>query len=224
MTLGPAANAASGPLRTRRSRLPVPEALPESFYERDAAAVARDLLGAVLVSEVDGKRCLAEIVETEAYIGPEDAASHAHIRLGRTERNRVMFGPPGRAYVYRIYGLHWCLNAVTGAAGYPAAVLIRAAQPLHGAEWIASRRPGRPERDWLRGPGNLSRGLGIDARLNDHPLDDCPLWIMGGRHIAETALKVGPRIGITRAADWPLRFWIAGNRWVSKEPLPQRTT
>lgn len=191
------------------------EPLPPSFFDRPAQEVARDLLGALLVSEVDSARCAAEIVETEAYVGPHDDASHAAARIGRTRRNAPMFGPPGRAYVYRIYGLHWCLNAVTGAKGYPAAVLIRAARPVEGLAAMRTRRTGRADLELLRGPGNLARALGVDGTLDGHPLDLAPLRIFPGAGVREETIVRGPRIGITRAADWPLRFRVRGSPYVS---------
>ena len=185
------------------------------FYDRPAEEVARDLLGARVISEVGGIRCTGSIVETEAYTGPEDEASHAHIRFGRTRRNAAMFGPPGRAYVYRIYGIHWCLNVVTGAEDYPAAVLLRAAEPLEGIPTIQRRRPGASERNLLRGPGNLTRGLGVDGTLDHHPVDQPPLWIGAGTPVVDEDIRVGPRIGISRNADAPLRFWVRNSPWVS---------
>ncbi len=193
-----------------------PAPLPASFCGRPAEIVARELLGALLVSEVGGERCVCEIVETEAYIGPEDDASHAAARFGRTARNDAMFGPAGTAYVYLIYGVHWCLNVVTGAEGFGAAVLLRAARPVEGVKAMRARRPGRPDRELLRGPGNLARALGVDAALNRHPMDAPPLWIAPGRTVPDAEIAIGPRIGITRAADWPLRFWVAGDPHVSK--------
>jgi DNA-3-methyladenine glycosylase len=212
----PRASAASGPIRARRSPHSDPAPLPASFCDRPAEIVARELLGALLVSEVGGERCVCEIVETEAYIGPEDEASHAAARFGRTARNDAMFGPAGTAYVYLIYGVHWCLNVVTDAEGFGAAVLLRAARPIEGVEAMRARRPGRPDRDLLRGPGNLARALGVDATLNRHPMDAPPLWIAPGRTVPDAEVAIGPRIGITRAADWPLRFWVAGDPHVSK--------
>ena len=193
-----------------------PRPLPPGFHDRDAGEVARDLLGAFVVSEVGGVRVVGEIVETEAYTGPEDEASHAAARFGKTQRNAAMFGPAGIAYVYRIYGMHWCLNVVTGAEGHPAAVLVRAARVVEGAEAAAARRPGRPERDLLRGPGNLCRGMGIDAALNFHPLDRAPLRVAAGNAVPDGRVERGPRIGITRAADAPLRFWVRGDPHVSR--------
>src|SRR5690606_38611975 len=136
--------------------------LPLEFYARPAEVVARDLLGRYLVRQLDHDRCVAEIVETEAYVGPHDEASHAAERFGRTARNEVMFGRPGLAYVYLIYGMHWCLNAVTDAEEYPAAVLIRAAAPREGLATMRGHRPGRRDVELLRGPGNLCRAMGID--------------------------------------------------------------
>jgi DNA-3-methyladenine glycosylase len=221
---GSTGDAASG--RTRR--LPRPEGtvepLPAAFFDRPAAEVARSLLGMRLVSDVGGVGCAVEIVETEAYVGPEDEASHGHLRLGMTPRNAAMFGPPGIAYVYRIYGIHWCLNAVTGEEGFPAAVLVRAARPLEGVEAMRARRPGRPERDLLRGPGNLCRALGVGGELNLHPLAEPPLRLAAGEPVADADVARGPRIGISRAADLPLRFWVRGSPWVSatrREPGPR---
>lgn len=192
--------------------------LPAQFYDRPAEEVARDLLGAVLVSMVDGVETSGRIVEAEAYIGPEDPASHAAERIGRTARNAPMFGPPGIAYVYRIYGIHWCLNVVTGAVDYPAAVLIRAVEPLTGLETMRRRRGAvRRDRDLTGGPGRLSEAMGITGELNRHPLDRPPVWIAAGdRAIDPAEIVAGPRIGVTRARDWPLRFHLRGNPWVSR--------
>jgi DNA-3-methyladenine glycosylase len=191
-------------------------ALPQEFYLRPADRVARELLGCRLVSIAGGVRCAAEIVETEAYVGPDDEASHAHRRFGRTPRNDVMFGAPGIAYVYLIYGLHSCLNAVTGPEGFPAAVLLRAARPLEGIGAMRERRVGRTDRDLLRGPGNLCSALGVDRSLNGHALSAPPLWIEPGPPVPDAAVAIGPRIGIRRASDLPLRYRIAGSPWVSR--------
>ncbi len=192
--------------------------LPPAFYARPAAEVARDLLGAIIVSDVDGVECRCRIVETEAYVGPEDEASHAAARIGRTRRNEAMFGPPGRAYIYRIYGVHWCLNTVTDTVGHPAAVLIRAAEPVLGFEAMEARR-GRVGRfDLLRGPGNLCRALGITGKLDRHSLVETPLRILAGGAVMDGQVARGPRVGVTRAVDLPLRFWIAGHPCVSRRP------
>jgi DNA-3-methyladenine glycosylase len=199
--------------------------LPSDAYAGPAERIAVDLLGCWIVSEVGGDPCVVEVVETEAYTGPEDGASHAAARIGRTARNEAMFGSPGTAYIYRIYGLHWCLNAVTGPAGFPAAVLVRAARPVQGLEVMQRRRGQVVERDLLRGPGRLAQALGLEGSLNGVPLVGVPLRIVPGRKVARGEIRRGPRIGIRRAADAPLRFCIAGSRWVSRgvttgEPLP----
>lgn len=189
--------------------------LPEAFFERSAIEVARDLLGRLLLSTVNGTRVLARIVEAEAYFGPDDEASHASARIGRTKRNEAMFGRAGTAYVYRIYGIHWCLNAVTDAVGHPAAVLIRAAEVLEGDEAACQRRGARPVTDLLRGPGNLCTGLGVTGELNLHRLSQPPLQVLSGSPVPAGEIQAGPRVGITRAVDLPLRFWIKGNTSVS---------
>jgi DNA-3-methyladenine glycosylase len=126
-----------------------------------------------------------------------------------------MFGRPGIAYVYRSYGIHWCLNAVTGAQDFPAAVLIRALRPLEGLDAMRERRPGRTDLELMRGPGKLCSALGVDGALNGAPLDAPPLWLEAGDPVAEAAVARGPRVGISRAVEAPLRFWIRGSVWVS---------
>jgi DNA-3-methyladenine glycosylase len=197
-----------------------PRALPQQFFARDTEIVARDLLGARLVSTVGGVRVSGRIVETEAYIGPHDPASHGAERIGRTRRNEAMFGKPGIAYVYRIYGVHWCLNAVTHEEEYPAAVLIRALEPLEGLPAMRRRRFGARvrshDRDLLSGPGKLAVAFGIDGKLDRHRLDRAPLWIEVGERVIKRSIVTGPRIGITRAADWPLRFCVRDSVWLSR--------
>jgi DNA-3-methyladenine glycosylase len=130
-----------------------------------------------------------------------------------------MFGPPGIAYVYRIYGVHWCLNVVTGATGDPAAVLIRAVEPLAGLDVMRARRGARTlpsDRDLARGPGRLAEALGITGALDRHTLQQPPLWVATGEPLAPARVGVGPRIGVTRAVDWELRFFEKGSRWVSR--------
>lgn len=195
-------------------------ALRVGFYARRAEQVARDLLGAVLVSDAGGARTTGVIVETEAYVGPHDPASHAAERIGRTVRNASMFGPPGIAYVYRIYGVHWCLNAVSDTTGFPAAVLIRALEPVSGIDTMMQRRARSGavmrERRLCSGPGRLAAALGIDGTLDGHDLRRAPLRIIEGRGIDVGDIVVTPRIGITRAADWPLRFHMRGSPWISR--------
>ena len=195
--------------------------LPPAFYERPAEEVARDLLGALVVSRMDGAVCAGRIVETEAYLGGPDPASHAAERIGRTPRNESMFGAPGIAYVYFIYGMHWCMNAVTGAVDVPTAVLIRALEPVQGLEVMRERRSSRTgrapcDRDLLRGPARLTEGLGIDGAHDGHPLQLPPVMIAEGSPVPPERVAAGPRIGITRAADWPLRFHEKNSPWVSR--------
>jgi DNA-3-methyladenine glycosylase len=202
-------------MSSRRRR----DALGTSFFARPAEIVARDLLGMTIVSTIGGIRTAGRIVETEAYVGPDDDASHAAARIGRTARNDVMFGPPGVAYVYRIYGVHWCLNAVTDTVGFPAAVLIRAVEPLHNLIEMKRRRgiaPTSPDRMIASGPGKLAAALGITGADNGHTLDRAPLWIEQGEAIARRDIVAGPRIGITKAVDLSLRFHERGSPWISR--------
>lgn len=200
------------------SRTGTSAALPRRFYARPATTIAQELLGACIVSTVDERRAVGRIVETEAYVGPHDDASHAAERIGRTARNASMFGPPGIAYVYRIYGIHWCLNVVTDDEGYPAAVLIRAIEPVSGTAVMRDRRArsGLADTDLGRGPGNLSRALGITGALDGHRLDRPPLEIVRGERIRDGDVMVGRRIGVTRSHDLPLRFFVRANPCVSR--------
>lgn len=187
------------------------ERLPHAFYARPTLEVAADLLGRRLVHASDGEVRAGTIVETEAYVGPDDLASHAS--RGRTGRTEIMFGPPGYAYVYLIYGMYNCLNAVTEAEGFPAAVLIRALAPEPGIE-------GRTD-----GPGRLCRALGIDRSLNGADLAGGQLYVQGGDRPVDEAqphqpVATGPRIGVPYAGEWaerPWRFWLQGNPWVSRK-------
>jgi len=189
--------------------------LPLGFYARDTVVVAQALLGQLLVSAVGGRRCLARIVETEAYVGPHDPACHA-AGWRRTPRNEVLYGPPGFAYVYFTYGMHWCVNVVTEPAGYPAAVLLRAAEPLEGLATMRRRRGRVPDLVLAAGPARLTQALGIDRRLNGHRLASRPLWIAAGRPVASRQVVAGPRIGIRVAADWKLRFYVRDSPFVSR--------
>ena len=181
--------------------------LPRRFYDRDTEQVARDLLGAVLETTLGGVRCRGRIVETEAYLGEHDPACHAVV--GRTPRTDPLYGPPGTAYVYFVYGMHWCVNAVTRAAGLPSAVLIRAVEPLEGLETMRARRPrARSDRTLADGPAKLCQAMGITGALNRASLLAGPLRILEGTRIPEAQVRVTSRIGITKAADWPLR-WLA---------------
>jgi DNA-3-methyladenine glycosylase len=178
--------------------------LPRAFFDRDTRVVARELLGKVLVHQDGRTRRAARIVETEAYHGPSDRASHA--RFGPTPRTAVMFGPPGQAYVYRVYGLHHCMNVVTGPEGFPAAVLIRAAEPVEGC------------RHATRGPGNLCRALRIDAaRHSGLDLEGGVIWLEEGEGPAGRVVRTH-RIGVGYAGSWALRPWrfvLAESAWAS---------
>ncbi len=170
--------------------------LPQEWYDRDVVVVARDLLGKRLVRLLDGQRLSGIIIEAEAYRGEEDLACHA--RAGRTPRTEVMYGPPGRAYVYFTYGMHWMLNAVCSAPGFPAAALIRAILPLEGIETIAAARAGRPPAQWTDGPAKLTRALYIDRYLNgaDLTIEENQLWIEEGMPVPDAWVSAGPRVGI----------------------------
>ncbi len=191
-------------------------ALAPAFFERPVIAVARDLLGRHLVRILDGHRLVLRIVETEAYAGEDDPASHA--RMGPTPRNRVMFGPPGRSYVYLIYGMHHCLNLVCEPEGRAAAVLLRAGQPLEGHESMAELRGGRPERDWARGPGRLCAALALDRSHDGLAMPHPELRLEEGEPLADAEVVTGPRIGVDyagEAATWPWRFEERDSIWVS---------
>jgi DNA-3-methyladenine glycosylase len=177
--------------------------------------VARTLLGCRLVSTVDGLRAGGVIVEAEAYAGPNDPASHAATRSGVTERNRAMFGPAGRAYVYRSYGVHWCMNVVTGPVGEAQAVLLRGLEPLEGGTEMARRR-GRPPLG--AGPGRLCQALGITGALYGHDLSQPPLQLLPGWNVPDAFVGVSGRIGVSAAADWPYRFYVLGSGGVSRPP------
>lgn len=198
--------------------------LPVSFYRRPSEEVARDLLGRWLVHEVGGERLVLRLVETEAYLGAPDRASHAWGGR-RTARNESLYLAGGHAYVYFIYGMHWCLNAVTGEAGVGSAVLLRAGEPVEGeARMVAQRRLPRPPRagDIAGGPGKLCQALAIDRALDGAPLDRPPLFIAPGEPVLDAAVAAGPRIGVDyagEAAAWPLRFALRDNLHVSR-PRP----
>lgn len=187
-----------------------------AFYDRPTAEVARDLLGTVLECRAGGVVTRGRIVEVEAYLGPHDAACHAAV--GLTRRNRNLHGPPGTAYVYRIYGMHWCVNTVTREAGHGSAVLVRALEPLAGIETMRSRRGGVTDRELANGPGKLCQALGITGEHDGLRLDRPPLRLRPGASIPDEAVVVTPRIGITQAAEWPLRYCIAGDPHVSRTP------
>ena len=203
---------------TRRGSPAGPRAnvLPHDFYARPTLKVAEDLIGKVLVHRARQGVASGVIVETEAYIGEDDPACHAS--FGRTARNEPLFGPPGFAYVYLNYGVHYLVNAVTEGDGYPGAVLIRALQPLEGIELMTTRRApdGRAidEHDLCRGPGNLTKALGITIKDNRRDLSDSMLTIED-RGISVGKIATGPRVGIRVAVERPWRYWAEGHRAVS---------
>lgn len=173
--------------------------------------LARALLGKVLVHGAAAGR----IVETEAYLGSEDLAAHAS--RGLTPRTRVIFGPPGRAYVYLIYGMYECLNVVAEPDGVPGCVLIRALEPVAGLAAMWRRRPGASRLERLAdGPGKLTRALGITRRHNGCDLTRGPVLICEDSAPARFEIGVSPRVGIRRCADWPLRFFVAGSPFLSR--------
>lgn len=180
--------------------------LPRSFYDRDAEPVARDLLGALLVHRVGDDLRVGRIVETEAYLGPHDLAAHS--ARGRTARTEVMFGPPGHAYVYLIYGIHHCFNVVANAEGLAAAVLIRALEPVRRLEGNT------------KGPGLLCRAMGIDRSCNGRDLLGGDLFVAEPARSEPVEVVARPRIGVGYAGEWaekPLRFYIRGNGFISRK-------
>lgn len=190
------------------------EVLPTGFYRRDTALVAAELLGKILVHHTPEGLTAGAIVETEAYI-QGDPVCHAY--RGATPRNRAMFGPPGRAYIYFTYGMHHCFNVVTACEGVGEAVLIRALEPLEGIDLMRKRR-GRPGLGELcAGPARLVEAMGIEPRLYGHDLTQPPLFILRGDQVPEEDVVVTTRVGIKLAADLPLRFYIRNSRFVSKK-------
>jgi len=195
----------------------MPVKLDRSFYERPTLEVASDLIGKVLVRRLAGRNLAGRIIETEAYIGPSDLACHAS--RGKTPRTSVMFGPAGVSYVYMIYGFYFCLNTVTEAEGYPAAVLIRAVEPLENIP-VMRRLRYNPQHDTniASGPGKLCMALSIDKGLNAVDLAGKVLWIEE-RGLEVGTIDRGPRIGVDYAGaykDKPWRYYERGNPHVSR--------
>lgn len=188
-------------------------ALPRSFYARPTVEVARDLLGCVLVHTTSEGDIAGVIVEVEAY-GPDDPANHAF--RGRTARNRTMFGPPGHAYVYLIYGMYRCVNAVTVAEGVGEGVLIRALEPMAGIEIMRRNRRTENLRLLCSGPGRLCEALGITREMDGTDLSIGPLWIAAGSQPGSQMITATPRVGIREATDRHWRFLLAGNPYVSR--------
>jgi DNA-3-methyladenine glycosylase len=188
--------------------------LSRSFFDRPTLDVTADLIGKVLVHRTRAGTAAGMIVEAEAYIGEDDPACHA--APGPTLRNQPLYGPPGVAYVYLNYGMHYLVNAVTESEGAPAAVLIRALAPLDGIPLMARRRGGNSirEADLCRGPGNLTKALGISLKENRLDLTNSRLWIED-RGLGPGRVRWGTRIGITKGAERPWRCWAAGHECVS---------
>jgi DNA-3-methyladenine glycosylase len=196
---------------TSPDSIPASQLLQEDFYSRHATDVARDCLGKILVHG----RTAGRIVETEAYLGTQDLAAHAS--RGITARTKVLFGPPGHAYVYFIYGMHECLNFVAEPEGRAGCVLIRALEPLAGIDLMFRRRPhARRVEDLASGPAKLTQAMGITRKLNGSSLVTGPITVRRLEEEPRFEIEVTPRIGITQCADWPLRFVIAGSRFASR--------
>lgn len=194
--------------------------LPASFYRRDTETVARELLGMRLCRRLEDGRVLAgTIVETEAYLGEVDRACHT-FGGRRTPRTETMYGAGGMAYVYLIYGMYYCLNAVTKNAGEPEAVLIRAVQAeTQDEELWREKYPRLKSQQWLSGPGRLCRALGIDKTHNGLALQSEALWMAPGNHAESAEIVAVPRVGVDyagEAAQWPLRFYLSGASAVSR--------
>jgi DNA-3-methyladenine glycosylase len=178
------------------------------FFDRPAPDVARALLGQRLESLIGGTRTGGRIVETEAYLGHDDPASHA-FRGRRHAGNLSIYGPPGWWYVYRSYGIHWCLNLVTAPEGVGAAVLIRAIEPDLGLDQIQIRRGGRASDLLTNGPGKLTQALGIDRSLDGRPMAESPVLVLAGEPVPDRMVAVTPRVGISVGKERELRFVVA---------------
>jgi DNA-3-methyladenine glycosylase len=193
--------------------------LSRDFFARDTLIVARALLGRRLVRILEHKRLSGRIIEVEAYIGEQDEASHA--RPGRTARNAPMYGPPGHAYVYLIYGMYHCFNVVTEREGFPAAVLIRGLEPVEGLEVMREARGGRPDGQLTSGPGRLCQALYIDRQFDgaDLCVPDAPLFLEAGEPVPDERVATTPRINVRgneTAVNAPWRFYVEANRHVSR--------
>lgn len=168
-----------------------------------------------MVSAVGGTVTAGRIVETEAYLGRDDPASHGY-QLRRNARNQSLYGPAGTWYVYLSYGVHWCANLVCQVDGIGAAILVRALEPVAGLERMRKRRGGVADRLLASGPGKLCQALGITRTLDGSLMPGSAVSVLGGGLRSDELVQVTPRIGITKAAEWPLRFSVAGSPWVSK--------
>jgi DNA-3-methyladenine glycosylase len=189
--------------------------LTTSFFQRNTAQVARDLLGTIVVSTKGGRLTAGRIVETEAYLGRDDPGSHA-ATAGITTRNEVMFGPPGHAYVYFTYGNHHMLNLVCEGEGVAGAVLIRALEPLVGLDTMAERRGGRHGVELTNGPGKLAQALGLDLSDNAARLGDSDIAVVEGDRVAEEDVATSGRVGLSAGYELELRYYVRGEPHVSR--------
>jgi DNA-3-methyladenine glycosylase len=202
--------------------------LPRKFYTgSDTLQIARNLLGKLLVVPApDGNRVSGIIVETEAYMGPEDKGSHAYGNR-RTNRTEPMFGIGGFSYVYFVYGMHYQFNVVAGTEGTPHAILVRALEPVEGIDWMEERRRHDLSPNLTNGPGKLCQAMGIDLNLNRQDLLGDRIWLEKTRNkIVEANIASGPRVGIDYAEEFvhaPWRFWLTGNPYVSKPSTKTKT-
>lgn len=201
-----------------RSQYPMKKLSRNFYQQKDVTVIARQLLGKRLVTQLHGVRTSGIIVETEAYAGVVDRASHAWNNR-RTQRTEIMFGPGGTAYVYLCYGIHYLFNVVTNVANTPHAVLIRALEPVDGIEEMQLRYAPKTSATLTAGPGSLSKAMGINAALNGESLTGDKVWIEQGPAVPDAQVVISTRVGVAYAAEdalLPYRFSIKGNKWVSK--------
>jgi DNA-3-methyladenine glycosylase len=196
--------------------------LPVTFFSRPAETVAAELLGMVVVSSLGGDITEARIVETEAYLGYDDPASHGYLHR-RNARNAALFGPPGSWYVYLSYGMHWCANLVCQEEGLASAVLLRALEPISGLETMRRRRGRVLDRELCSGPGKLCQALGITRELDGSRMARSAVVVRRRERREQSRIAITSRIGITKAADWPLRFHLADSPWTSRKETGGRS-
>jgi DNA-3-methyladenine glycosylase len=189
------------------------EILPRQFYLQPTAEVARDLIGKIFVKQTHGQTLAAKITETEAYLSENDPASHS--ATGPTPRNKAMFGQPGTLYVYKIYGIHRCINFVCGLSGTGTAVLIRASEPMKGIDIMKRNRGTDDVMKLCKGPGNLAKAFGIDTDMNFARLDTEEICVLDSEKIPAGDIVNTPRIGITKATGLLLRFYLRGSKYIS---------
>jgi DNA-3-methyladenine glycosylase len=199
---------------TRFSKISNQTPLPRSFYQQSTLSVASALLGKYLYRKWRNSYIVGKIVETEAYIGEDDPACHA--ARGKTRRNAIMYGPPGFTYIYFIYGMYFCLNVVTESEGFPAAVLIRAVEPIDGIEQMKKFRKIEDVQNLSNGPGKLCQAFHLDRKQNGMDLCGMELFITHGEEIAGTSVVRSKRVGIKVGVDHLWRFFIKNNSYVSK--------